>query len=223
METRIFTWAKRTSGNQVWKPGTHLGLRDTSADFSVVAWGLTGFPNFYSFIMMILYHLIKKKKKKYFFINLSGLWNWFVKISLGILSNIFLMSTEQSLITRQTLKGSCFPKCIFRLVINMAKNLYRVYHTSTTDAPLTIQLNTLLFTPVSTSVFNSLLQCLLIIILITIVINSRIFCIGWLWSFDAYSILHRMFPKIMTSNMCSWGFHQSFQPLVTIVHCKTTG
>lgn len=60
----------------------------------------------------------------------------------------------------------------------MAKNLYRVYHTSTTDAPLTMQLNTLLFTPVSTSVFNSLLQCLLIIILIMIVINSRIFCIG---------------------------------------------
>lgn len=181
------------------------------------------FPTFTPSLWWFYIIWLKKKKKSIFFINLSVLWNWFVKISLGILINIFLMSTEQSLITRQTLKGSCFPKRIYRLVINMAKNLYRVYHTSTTDAPLTIQLNTLLFTPVSTSVFNSLLQCLLIIILIMIVINSRIFCIGWLWSFDAYSILHRIFPKIMTSNMCSWGFHQSFQPLVTIVHCKTTG
>lgn len=181
------------------------------------------FPTFTPSLWWFYIIWLKKKKKSIFFINLSVLWNWFVKISLRILINIFLMSTEQSLITRQTLKGSCFPKRIYRLVINMAKNLYRVYHTSTTDAPLTIQLNTLLFTPVSTSVFNSLLQCLLIIILIMIVINSRIFCIGWLWSFDAYSILHRIFPKIMTSNMCSWGFHQSFQPLVTIVHCKTTG
>lgn len=181
------------------------------------------FPTFTPSLWWFYIIWLKKKKKSIFFINLSVLWNWFVKISLGILINIFLMSTEQSLITRQTLKGSCFPKRIYRLVINMAKNLYRVYHTSTTDAPLTMQLNTLLFTPVSTSVFNSLLQCLLIIILIMIVINSRIFCIGWLWSFDAYSILHRIFPKIMTSNMCSWGFHQSFQPLVTIVHCKTTG
>lgn len=181
------------------------------------------FPTFTPSLWWFYIIWLKKKKKSIFFINLSVLWNWFVKISLRILINIFLMSTEQSLITRQTLKGSCFPKRIYRLVINMAKNLYRVYHTSTTDAPLTMQLNTLLFTPVSTSVFNSLLQCLLIIILIMIVINSRIFCIGWLWSFDAYSILHRIFPKIMTSNMCSWGFHQSFQPLVTIVHCKTTG